>query len=70
MGAHVSEIPNQQVGRSTPLNTRANVAMFGTFGYELDLNQLTEDEKKCVREQVAFVKNTDYLFSMEHSIVC
>lgn len=56
MGAHVSEIPNQQVGRSTPLNTRANVAMFGTFGYELDLNQLTEDEKKCVREQVAFVK--------------
>lgn len=56
MGAHVSACPNKQVGRVTPLETRSNVAMFGIFGYELDLNCLTEDEKRLVAEQIAFVK--------------
>ncbi|MBD3919916.1 alpha-galactosidase [Paenibacillus sp. PR3] len=56
MGAHVSEVPNQQVGRVTPLETRANVAYFGAFGYELDLNELTEEEREIIRLQVAFVK--------------
>lgn len=56
MGSHVSVIPNHQVYRNTPLHTRANVAMFGTFGYELDLNKLTEEEQRQVGEQIAFVK--------------
>ncbi|MFT3982784.1 MAG: alpha-galactosidase [Lachnospiraceae bacterium] len=56
MGAHVSEVPNQQTGRMTPLQTRANVAVFGTFGYELDLNQLTVQERQMVKEQIEFVK--------------
>lgn len=56
IGAHVSAVPNQQLGRSTPIQTRANVACFGTFGYELDLNRLTADERKVVKEQVAFMK--------------
>ena len=56
MGAHVSEVPNQQVGRTTPLETRGNVAMFGAFGYELDLSTLLETEKKQIREQVDFFK--------------
>ncbi len=56
MGAHVSESPNQQVGRMTPLETRGNVAMFGEFGYELDLNKLTDHEKEIVKSQVEFVK--------------
>jgi alpha-galactosidase len=43
-GAHVSECPNQQLGRTTPLKTRANVAYFGAFGYEMDLNQLSDAE--------------------------
>lgn len=51
MGAHVSACPNHQTGRNTPLNTRANVAMSGTFGYELDLTKLTDDEKEMVRTQ-------------------
>ena len=46
MGSHVSVVPNHQVFRNTPLHTRANVAYFGTFGYELDLNKLTEEEIK------------------------
>ncbi|MBJ8193884.1 alpha-galactosidase, partial [Bacillus cereus] len=36
MGAHVSTVPNHQVGRITPLETRGYVAMAGNFGYELD----------------------------------
>ncbi len=56
IGAHVSAVPNHQVNRITPLSTRANVACFGTFGYELDLNQLTEKEREQVREQIAFMK--------------
>ncbi len=56
MGAHVSIVPNHQVFRKTPLKTRANVACFGTFGYELDLNRLTEEERAEVREQVKFMK--------------
>lgn len=56
MGSHVSVVPNHQVNRITPLYTRANVAYFGTFGYELDLNQLTEEEKNAVKGQIAFMK--------------
>ena len=56
MGSHVSVAPNHQVFRKTPLHTRANVAYFGTFGYELDLNCLTEEEIQEVKEQIAFMK--------------
>lgn len=56
MGAHVSAVPNQQVGRITPLETRFQVACYGAFGYELDLNELTEEEKKQVRTQIDLVK--------------
>ena len=56
IGAHVSAVPNHQVNRSTPLATRANVAHFGTFGYELDLNRLTDEEREQVRAQIAFMK--------------
>lgn len=41
MGSHVAAIPNHQVDRKTNLSMRANVAFFGTFGYELDLNKMT-----------------------------
>ena len=56
IGSHVSVTPNHQVFRNTPLHTRANVACFGTFGYELDLNQLTKEELEEVKEQIAFFK--------------
>lgn len=56
MGSHVSASPNHQVHRKTPLYTRANVAYFGTFGYELDLNTLTEGEQEEIREQIRFMK--------------
>lgn len=56
MGAHVSITPNHQINRVTPLKTRGNVAMFGAFGYELDLARLTDEERETVREQIRFVK--------------
>jgi alpha-galactosidase len=56
MGSHVSAIPNHQVGRETSLKMRANVAYFGTFGYELDLTKLTEQEQEEVTAQVEFFK--------------
>ena len=51
VGAHVSACPNHQTGRIAPLTTRGNVAMAGTFGYELDLTKLTDEEKDTVRKQ-------------------
>jgi alpha-galactosidase len=56
MGAHVSAVPNAQVGRMTPLSTRFEVACYGAFGYELDLNRLSAEEKEEVRQQIVFVK--------------
>lgn len=56
IGAHVSAVPNHQTARTVPLSTRANVAYFGTFGYELDLNKLTDAEIEQVKEQVKFMK--------------
>ncbi len=56
IGAHVSAVPNHQLDRVTPISTRANVAFFGAFGYELDLNQLSKEELQAVKEQIAYYK--------------
>ena len=53
VGSHVSVCPNHATGRVTPFETRANVAMFGTFGYELNVAQLSDDEKAQIPEQIA-----------------
>ncbi|WP_019786971.1 alpha-galactosidase [Streptococcus sobrinus] len=52
MGAHVSAVPNHQMGRITPLETRGHVAMMGNLGYELDLTKLSQSEKQEIAEQV------------------
>ena len=56
MGAHVSAVPNHQLRRVTSLDTRANVAIFGAFGYELDLNTMDSYEKEVIKEQIKFYK--------------
>ncbi|MDO5573619.1 MAG: alpha-galactosidase [bacterium] len=56
IGAHVSAVPNHQNKRTTPLLTRGNVAFYGAFGYELDLNKLSAEEMKMVKEQIVFYK--------------
>ena len=57
MGAHVSAVPNHQVGRVTSLEMRTAVACFGSFGYELDPRRLTDDERARVREHIAWYKD-------------
>ncbi|MBQ8944045.1 MAG: alpha-galactosidase, partial [Clostridia bacterium] len=46
MGAHVSAC------NRTNIETRANVALWGTFGYELDPNKMCEEDKTAVKLQI------------------
>lgn len=57
IGSHVSAVPNHQTGRTTPLATRASVAMFGAFGYELDPSKLSQAEKTAIQQQIAFYQS-------------
>nr|WP_302418361.1 alpha-galactosidase [uncultured Romboutsia sp.] len=56
IGCHVSAVPNHQVDRITPIETRGIVAMSGNFGYELDITKLPESEKEIIKEQVKLYK--------------
>lgn len=38
-------------------NLYAAFAYFGAFGYELDLNRLSEEEQEAVRKQVLYYKD-------------
>ncbi len=67
MGAHVSDCPNHIVHRSTPFSTRGNVALSGTFGYELDITKISEEDRALIPEQVeqykkyhALIQQGDY----------
>jgi alpha-galactosidase len=62
VGAHVSAVPNHQVGRTTPLGTRAAVAFYGAFGYELDPTRLSQEERAEIAEQIAFYKEWRAVF--------
>lgn len=56
MGAHLSVCPNHQTGRTTPLNSRFNIAAFGLLGYELDVTRLSEADAATMSEQITFYK--------------
>ena len=56
VSCHVSMTPNQQTLRDAPLATRFNVATFGVLGYELDFGELTPDERRQIKRQIAFYK--------------
>lgn len=56
MGAHVSVSPNHQCGRITSLDSRAFVAMCGTYGYEMDVSKMTDEEKQRSREHIEIFK--------------
>lgn len=61
VGAHVSASPNHQTGRRTPINTRAVVAMSGTFGYELDPAKLDPEERESIKDQIRTFKKYNKL---------
>lgn len=74
MGCHVSACPNHQVGRTTSIHTRGIVAMQGNLGYELNLPELSEEEKKEIREQVRLYKKIRHtvqkgrLYRLKHTL--
>jgi alpha-galactosidase len=63
MACHITESPNHQTGRFMPLSARTIVALFGAFGVELNLVQLSvaqlEDLKiavekyKCIMDAIS-----------------
>lgn len=67
VGSHVSVCPNHQTGRSVSMKTRGVVAMSGTFGYELDITKMSDEDKVVVKEQIEefkkyydVIQNGDY----------
>ncbi len=53
---HVACSPSGSVLRKTPIETRINVAMFGSFGFETDLKKLYKTERQQVEKAIAFYK--------------
>jgi alpha-galactosidase len=65
MGAHVSDCPNHTVGRVTPFETRGHVALAGTFGYELDITKIAQEERALIRGQVElYHKYNDLIYNV------
>lgn len=56
MGAHISAVPNHQVGRTTPVPFRGRVAMMGRFGLELDLGKLDKTTMEQLAKEIALYK--------------
>ncbi len=53
---HVSDVPNHQTLRRTPIDTRFNVAAFGVTGYECNLCDLSKADYNEIKLQVEFLK--------------
>lgn len=81
MGAHVSDCPNHTVGRVTSFETRGIVALAGTFGYELDVTKIPQEDRDMIPGQVAMyhkyndlVREGDYYriasYSQNHRYDC
>lgn len=56
VGAHVSACPNHQTLRTTPLETRFQVASFGVCGYECNLCDMKKEDRDAIKEQIAWYK--------------
>ena len=61
MSCHVSECPNHQVGRTEPMQTRADIAHLGATGYELDTTVFTDADRDTVKAHVAEYKKMQQL---------
>ena len=61
MGSHVSICPNHLLNRTTDMQTRGYVAMAGTFGYELDITKISDEELDVVKTQIADYRRYSHL---------
>ncbi|BCN30096.1 alpha-galactosidase [Anaeromicropila herbilytica] len=62
ISAHVSDVPNHQTLRKTPLSTRYHVACYGILGYECNLTELSKDDQNVIREQISIYKEWRKVF--------
>ncbi len=60
--AHVSASPNHQTLRETSLETRFNVAAFGSFGYELNLCDAKKEDLAAIKAQIELYKKWRSIF--------
>ena len=67
ISAHVSQSPNHQTGRETPIDARCYCAMQGAYGFEVDPAVLNEEDKEFLRRETGFyrkyqnlIRNGDY----------
>ena len=56
ISAHVSDSPNHQTLRKTGIETRFQVACFGNLGYELNIAELSKEEKDAIKKQISWYK--------------
>ena len=56
MGAHVSAIPNHQVGRNTPAWTRSLTALPFSFGFELNPSTISDQDIAIFRQASTYYK--------------
>ena len=56
VSAHVSACPNHQTLRTTPLETRFNVAAFGVMGYECNFCDMKKEDLTAIKIQIALYK--------------
>ena len=56
IAAHVSAVPNHQTGRMIPFKTRAGLASSANMGYELNVLDFSDEERKQVLEHLAEYK--------------
>lgn len=54
--AHVSACPNHQTLRTTPLDSRYAVAVYGVLGYECNLCDMKKEELETIKAQIAVYK--------------
>ena len=56
VSAHVSACPNHQTLRTTPLETRFNVASFGIFGFECNFCDMSRVDLAAIKAQIELYK--------------
>ncbi len=53
IGAHVSDCPNHMTRRVASFETRGDIAISGTFGYELDITRISDEDRVKIPNQIA-----------------
>jgi alpha-galactosidase len=62
MGSHIGTAPAHTTGRSQSMSFRAGVAMVGHLGVELDVRNLSDDERTELTEHISFYKEHRDMF--------